>query len=137
HDAADDVLHLGIDVHDGEGVEQRANQRATDDDAEYAAASADEADAAQYDHEDDVEDLRADDHDIRLHIAGLTDPDEPREPGAQGAQHTLKYRQRPQRNARKPGGFGIVALRINEAAGRGPGQEQRHDQLRRIKHREC
>ena len=88
--------------------------------AKYAATSADEADAAQHDHEDDIEDLRADDHDIRLHIAGLTDPDETREPGAQGDQDMLQYRQRPQCDARKPGGFGIVALGVNEAAGRGP-----------------
>src|SRR5262245_22774762 len=95
HDATDDVLHLGIHVHEGEGVEQRADQRAADDDAEYAAASADEADAPQYDHEDDIEDLRADDHDIRLHVAGLADPDETREPGAQGDYRVLQYRQRP------------------------------------------
>jgi hypothetical protein len=90
HDAADDVLRLGIHVHDGKSVEQRADQRAADDDTEYAAAAADQTDAAEHHNEDDVENLRANDHGIGLHVAGLADPDQPGEPCENRNQYMLQ-----------------------------------------------
>src|SRR5260370_27765377 len=52
HYALDDVLHLAVDVHDGEGVEQRADYRATYHDAEHAATAPHQAHPTQHDHHD-------------------------------------------------------------------------------------
>src|SRR3979490_17480 len=67
--ALDDVLYLGVDIHDGEGVEQGADQHTADHDAEHAAAAADQADAADHDDEHHVEDHGAL-RDRHLHAAG-------------------------------------------------------------------
>ncbi|OJH16412.1 hypothetical protein BLX88_23810, partial [Bacillus obstructivus] len=118
-------LHLAVDVHDGEGVEQRADQDAADHDAEHAAADAAQADAADHDDQHDVEDhgpLR----DRHLHAACRADPAQACNPGEHCNQHVLEHDQRPQRNAGQPRGFRIVALRIDEAADRGARQEQMH-----------
>src|ERR1700704_341581 len=109
HHALDDVLHLTVDVHDGEGVEQRADQRAADDDAEHTAATADQTDASQHHHQDDVEDVGAL-HNAHLHAAGGADPDQAGQPGKQRHHDVLEHDQRTERDAGEPGGFGIVAL---------------------------
>src|SRR5581483_5510049 len=100
---------------------------AADDHAEYAAAAADEADAAQYDHEDHIEDLRADNDEVGLHVAGLTNPDQAGQPGENCDQHMLEHDQRAKRDSRQSRGFGIITLRVNEAANGGARQESVHD----------
>src|SRR5690349_16556082 len=59
HDAAYDVLHLVVYVHDGEGVEQGADEGTADDHADHAAAATDKTYAAEHDHEDHIVDLSA------------------------------------------------------------------------------
>src|SRR4029077_3697698 len=123
NDALDDVLHLVVDVHDGEGIEQDADQDAADHHAQPGAAAADQADAADHHHQHHVVEHRAL-NDLHLHAAGGADPDEARDPGEQGDQDMLEHDQGPERDAGQPRGFRIVALGIDETAVRGFRQEQ-------------
>src|SRR5215472_17257655 len=59
HNSLDDVLHLAVDVHDGESVEQGADKDAAHHNAEHAASASDQADAADDDNQHDIEDHRA------------------------------------------------------------------------------
>src|ERR1700678_1162912 len=95
---ADDVLHFAIHVHDGEGIEQGADQRAADHHTEHAAAAADQTDPAEHDHENDVEDIGTLHH-RHLNAAGGADPDQPGDPGQEGHDHIFEDDQRAERNS--------------------------------------
>src|SRR6202453_3137167 len=125
--APDDVLHFAVHVHDGEGIEQGTDQGAADHYAEHAAAAADQADASEHDHEDDVEDIGALHH-RHLNTAGGADPDQPGDPGQEGHDHIFEDDQRAECNSAQPGGLRIVALGVDEAAGRGARQEEMDNQ---------
>ena len=72
HHAANNILRFAVNVHDRESVKQSADQRAADDDAQYPAPSADEANAAEHHHQDHVEDFGTDNDDVRLHAVRAT-----------------------------------------------------------------
>src|SRR5579883_755787 len=97
--AADNVLHFAVHVHNGEGIEQGADQGAADHNAEHAAAAADQADASEHDHEDDVEDISALHH-RHLDAAGGADPDQSGDPGQEGHYHVFEDDLRAERNSR-------------------------------------
>src|SRR6516162_10365272 len=87
--AADDILHFAVHVHDGESVEQGADQGAADYHAKHAASAADQADASEHDHEDDVKNIGALYH-RHLNAAGGADPDQPGDPRQECYDHIFE-----------------------------------------------
>src|SRR6516164_1277969 len=116
--AADDVLHFAVHVHNGESIEQRADQGAADHYAKHTATAADQADASEHNHEDHVEDIGALYH-RHLNAARGADPDQAGDPGQEGHDHVFEDDLWTERNSREPGCLWIVALGVDEAARRG------------------